>query len=366
MSENEPRHDQADSFAVSDLDYHLPEELIAQEPAPHREDARLLLVERQTGRLSDAKITDLPAVLRAGDLLILNDTKVLPAKFVARRRTGGVIPGLFLSEEEPGRWRVMLQGSRRLRVGEALVAGDDQAASVELELLESLGEGHWVARVTAPGGAEQVLSRIGQTPLPPYIRRDTRDPERDTEDRRRYQTVYARQPGAVAAPTAGLHLTTPLIDALHANGIKIATVTLHVGMGTFKPIATQRLADHKMHSEWYELLPGVADAVQACRKRGGRVVAVGTTSVRVLESAAIDSAGSRLVQARTGTTEMFIYPPYEFRVVDAMMTNFHLPRTTLLALVMARAGIGQTRGAYRHAVEKRYRFYSYGDAMLIY
>jgi S-adenosylmethionine:tRNA ribosyltransferase-isomerase len=365
MIDDDAINDQAVRFDIADLDYCLPAELIAQQPPPSREDARLLVVNRATSSLSDAQIVDLPDLLSAGDLLILNDTKVLPARVFARRMTGGVVAGLFVREEAPGRWEVMLQGSRRLRVGERLCVAAITGGPIELELIESLGEGHWVVEVDSPGPAEEVLARIGRAPLPPYIRRDSSADPRDLEDRERYQTVFAQRPGAIAAPTAGLHLTRPLLDAIRTRGIETAFVTLHVGAGTFKPISADRLDDHIMHSECYDLPQCTADAVRACRDRGGRVIAVGTTSVRVLESAAVGPGADRTVEPRAGVTDLFIFPPYQLQVVDAMLTNFHLPRSTLLALVMAMGGIDYTRRAYEHAVRERYRFYSYGDAMLI-
>lgn len=380
MNPDATESDKPEAFCMADLDYDLPAELIAQRPLPRREDARLLLVGGSPDGLRDARVVDLPELLEPSDLLVLNDTKVLPAKFAARRKTGGAVPGLFLREETPGQWRVLLQGSKRLRKGEVLDVVADADESIVLELQEYHGEGVWLTRINAPGSPQQILSRIGRTPLPPYIRRnshaakgDTHEPDRadsppggqDAEDRVRYQTVYARAPGAIAAPTAGLHFTQALLDATRARGIDTTTVTLHVGVGTFKPIAVDNLADHVMHSERYELPPEAVEAVRRCRRRKGRVVAVGTTSVRVLESAAVGPRGDRLVEARRGTTELFVYPPYTCRVVDMMLTNFHLPRTTLLALVMAMAGVDTTRRAYRHAVEQGYRFYSFGDAMLV-
>lgn len=367
-------------FTLSDLDYSLPEALIAQHPLPRREDSRLLVVDRgerhRGGRvdaeiagsrpdsLHDQRITDCPSLLSSGDLMVLNDTKVLPAKFTARRRTGGRVRGLFLDEESHGQWRVMLEGSRRLRLDESLefIRGGEAAGT--LRLLHEYGNGEWRVGVDRGGTAEQVLEQIGQMPLPPYIRRDDRDPQSDPEDRLRYQTVYARQSGAIAAPTAGLHLTEPLLDRIRAAGVEIAYVTLHVGAGTFKPIAVEEIARHHMHSERYELSPETVKAVQECRNRGGRVVAVGTTTVRVLESAA-ERGDDRLVRAGSGATDLFIYPPCRFQVVDALLTNFHLPRSTLLALVMAFAGIFTIQRAYKHAIDQGYRFYSFGDAMLV-
>ncbi len=351
-------------FALSDLEYSLPEELIAQHPLPSREDSRLLVVDRMTGRLRDLHIRDLPGLLRAGDLVMLNDTKVIPAKFMARRRTGGRVRGLFLLEENCGEWRVMLEGSRRLRVGESIDLVPKGVVAGAMRLVHDYGKGEWRATVDCDGSVEQVLDRIGQTPLPPYIRREDGDSHRETEDRSRYQTVYARRRGAIAAPTAGLHLTEQLLDRIRAAGVEIAYVTLHVGVGTFKPIDVDKIEQHHMHSERYELTVETAQAVRQCRERGGLVVAVGTTTVRVLESM-VEPGERRLVRAGSGSTELFIYPPYDFRVVDALLTNFHLPQSTLLALVMAFAGVDVVRRTYEHAIVQRYRFYSYGDAMLI-
>ncbi|UCC28884.1 MAG: tRNA preQ1(34) S-adenosylmethionine ribosyltransferase-isomerase QueA [Phycisphaerales bacterium] len=353
-------------FTAADLDYELPNGLIAQHPLPKRDASRLLVVDRSSGRLHDNLISKLPDLLRPGDLLVLNDTRVLPAKFTAERRTGGKIGGLFVAEEEPGRWQVMLEGSRRLRVGESLiVTSGEQPGGVTLRLLEGCGAGFWRVEVDAQEAAGQILDRIGVTPLPPYIHRNGTDPAIDADDRSRYQTVYAQRPGAIAAPTAGLHLTEFLLDEVRAKGIETTFVTLHVGVGTFKPIDVERLSQHVMHAEWYELQSETAEAVRRCREHGGRVLAVGTTAVRVLESAAAEPTDTRAVRASCGMTDIFIYPPYQFRVVDALLTNFHLPRSTLLALVMALAGAETIRRAYGHAIGHGYRFYSYGDAMLI-
>jgi len=366
---NDPFHGGPTStgFGIAELDYELPGELIAQQPLPRRDASRLLVLDRSSGGLGDHAINDLPGLLRAGDLLVLNDTNVLPAKFSARRATGGVIRGLFERELVIGEWVIMLEGSRRLRAGESLIASaiDSHEHPVTLRLAESLGSGRWRVTVDPPGSAQDVLARIGRTPLPPYIRRDDDEHDTDPEDRDRYQTVFARRPGAIAAPTAGLHLTHELLGQLGDADVATATVTLHVGIGTFLPIRVSDLSEHRMHAEWFEVSDGAAEAVQACRGRGGRVVAVGTTSVRVLESAAAEDGDARCVRAEAGWTELFLYPPRRPRVVDALLTNFHLPRSTLLALVMSIAGVEGVRSAYRHAIDKRYRFYSYGDAMLI-
>ncbi len=351
---------------LADLDYALPDDLIAQQPLPRRDASRLLVLDRATGRLHDSRIRELPVLLEAGDLLVVNDTKVLPAKFTARRETGAKVGGLFVREIEPGQWEVMLEKSRRLRVGESLtLTSREQDDPVTLELLESTGPGFWRVGTGAQGSTLELLNRVGTTPLPPYIRRDKEGVPDDNGDRSRYQTVYAQNPGAIAAPTAGLHLSHEVLDEIQTRGIETMVVTLHVGVGTFKPIEVASLSQHRMHAEWYELKPEAAQAVARCRQRGGRVVAVGTTSVRVLETAATGGRDERTVQASSGMTKLFIFPPYRFRVVDALLTNFHLPKSTLLALVMGFAGVGNIHRAYRHAIEQGYRFYSYGDAMLI-
>ena len=349
---------------TSDFDFFLDEDLIAQHPAQRRDQARLMVLTRADGRIAHHVFTDLTDLLRSDDLLVVNDTRVIPARFVCRRGSGGRIDGLFCREPAPGRWEVMLRNARRCTVGEALSLAGCQG--VTLVLAENLGKGRWLVDLRPPRPAAEVLARAGATPLPPYIRRD--DGRDDEGDRLRYQTVYASVPGAVAAPTAGLHFTDDLLDALAARGVRTVSVTLHVGPGTFAPVTSDDPAAHKMHREWYQLSSRTADAVNEARAEGRRVVAVGTTSVRVLETAG--RLGMPL-SACTGQTDVFIYPPAEFCVVDALITNFHLPRSTLLMLVSAFCSPGSTEGvatilsAYRCAAENRYRFYSYGDAMLI-
>lgn len=348
-------------FSLADLEYNLPEELIAQQPPARRDDARLLMIDRKTGTLRDSFICDLPESLNPADLLILNDTRVIPARFVARRISGGRMEGLFVSEISHGLWSVMLERSRRLRVGEQLIAGESPS-ELRITLLESFGEGHWKVQVDSAESPFGLLSRIGQTPLPPYIHRSASNAATDITDRERYQTVYASKPGAVAAPTAGLHLTREILDRIHNRGVEASFVTLHVGVGTFKPISVEHISAHKMHGESYDVPAATADARQRCIERGGRVVAVGTTVFRVLESVFGQACGTGKLY---GTTNIFIYPPHRPSAVDVLLTNFHLPRSTLLALVMAFAGVDLTRRAYQHAIAARYRFYSYGDAMLI-
>lgn len=340
-----------------DLDYRLPTERIAQQPAPERDGSRLLVVDSAAGHLHDTTFRDLPAWLAAGDLLVLNNTKVIPARFRARRATGAAIDGLFLSDRPHGIWQVMLRGRGRLRIGERLTLEPPDRGD-GLELLARHGGGRWAARLVSDDDTETVIERIGKTPLPPYIHRTD---EPDDADRQRYQTVFAERPGAVAAPTAALHFTQRVFDDLDRRGVDRAFLTLHVGEGTFAPIMSESLESHRMHVEWYDLPPDTADRVRACRSGGARVVAVGTTTVRVLETAADEGWPDE----RSGWTDVFIKPPYTFRAVDALLTNFHLPRSTLLALVMTFAGPELIRTAYTHAIDRGYRFYSYGDAMLI-
>jgi S-adenosylmethionine:tRNA ribosyltransferase-isomerase len=345
---------------VAEFDYELPTELIAQRPAPHRDRSRLLVLDRRTGALDHRQFDELAELLRPGDLLVVNDTRVVPARLAGRKPTGGRVEALLVERLEGagchGVWRCLLKASRAPTAGTALEFGKGLRA----EVLDREG-GEWVVRLEcAEGRLEDVLERVGQAPLPPYIRRGEEGP--DDGDRERYQTVYARHPGAIAAPTAGLHFTDELLDRVRAAGIQQVSLTLHVGLGTFQPVSVERVEDHTMHEEWLELSAQAAAAVAAARTRGGRVVAVGTTVVRALEACA---TGGGLVTPQRGECGLFIYPGFHFGVVDAMITNFHLPRSTLLMLVSAFAGRARTLAAYREAVASRYRFYSYGDAMLI-
>ena len=338
------------------LDYDLPAELIAQEPAVERDRARLLVVSRADGALTHRVIADLPELLRPGDLLILNDTRVLPARLLGKRlRTGGKWEGLFLRTLPDASWEMLCQTRGRLTEGERILVSP---GPLELELLRRTSAGNWLARPSAPQAAFELLQTYGQVPLPPYIRQG-RAGEADQE---RYQTVYAARPGAVAAPTAGLHFTPRLLEQLAERGIPNARVTLHVGVGTFQPIQVEDFRQHRMHREWGELPAETVAAIAACRLRQGRVIAVGTTTVRVLETAAQANPD---LHPWSGETDLFVYPPYSFKVVDALLTNFHLPRSTLLLLVGAFAGVDLIREAYRTAIATNYRFYSYGDAMLI-
>lgn len=354
------------TLAASDFDYPLDPDLIAQAPQPQRDAARLMALRRDDGAVAHHTFGQLPRLLQAGDLLVVNNTRVVPAKFQCRRKTGAKIDGLFLREQAPGRWEAMLRGAGRCHVGESLhLTG---AEDIELRLSEKLPAGRWQIEVVPPCDAASVLQRVGSPPLPPYIKRS--DNTAEQADRARYQTIYADRPGAVAAPTAGLHFTEEVFSGLAGRGIETATVTLHVGPGTFTPVKDEDLTKHEMHSEWYDLPAATAGKINAARADGRRIVAVGTTSVRVLEAAGAAAGGGELTP-KAGHTGLFLYPPAEFHVVDVLITNFHLPRSTLLMLVAAFCRPGRTDGvemilrAYAEAGRLRYRFYSYGDAMLI-
>ena len=342
-------------------DYHLPEDRIAKHPAEQREQARLLVLDRATQTLRHQCIADLPELLQPGDCLVLNDTKVLPARLLGTRATtGGKWEGLFLEATDDGAWQLIGQTRGHLRVGEVLRIDSihqPDLPPLRLRLEARLDDGLWSARPSLAEPAEVVLQRYGTMPLPPYMQRKIAD----SSDWSRYQTTYADRAGSVAAPTAGLHFTTELLDRCRQRGIETARVTLHVGIGTFKPIAVTQLADHKMHSEWCEISPATVEQLRAVRQRGGRVIVVGTTSVRTLESA----SQSGELSEWSGHTRLFIRPPYEFRSVDGLLTNFHLPKSTLLVLVSTLAGADFVRRAYQTAIDEGYRFYSYGDAMLV-
>jgi S-adenosylmethionine:tRNA ribosyltransferase-isomerase len=339
---------------LDELDYDLPPELIAQQPATRRDQARLLVLERASGALHDSRVADLGGWLRPGDALALNETRVRLARLDVRRPSGGRVELLVVRPEPDGLWRVLARPAKRAQPGTTLATDDGCLA---LEVVAAGGEGERVVRVVR-GDLDRGLEAHGRVPLPPYIHRPP-----DPSDRERYQTVYARVDGAVAAPTAGLHFTEELLTKLASAGVVRVPLILHVGPGTFRPVVAADPREHRMDSEWFEVTAESAAALNAARAGGGRIVAVGTTAVRALESAC-DANGGRLAAA-SGWTRKFILPPYGFQAVDALLTNFHLPRTTLLLLVAAFAGGEATRSAYRHAIAERYRFYSYGDAMLV-
>jgi S-adenosylmethionine:tRNA ribosyltransferase-isomerase len=344
---------------VVDFDFELPPVRIAQHPPATRDAARLLVLERASGAVAHRRFPDVATLLRAGDLLVLNDTRVVAARLLGHKATGGRVELLLLEPgpvDEAASWRCLVRGAP----APSREASIDLGSGLSARILARDGATAQVRFTAEQGSVQQALERHGQVPLPPYIRRDERGPT--AEDRERYQTVYAKHPGAVAAPTAGLHFTPELLDRLVQAGVELAYVTLHVGLGTFEPVRTERVGEHRMHSERFTLPPATAEAIRATRARGGRVVAVGTTVVRVLETCA---AGDGLVEPRTGRSELFIFPGYRFGVVDALLTNFHLPRSTLLMLVCAFGGQAAVLSAYREAVRLEYRFYSYGDAMWI-
>jgi len=338
------------------LDYELPEELIAQHPTAKREESRLLVVDRASDSLADARFADIGRWLEPGDLLVVNETRVRPARLIVKRQTGGRVELLFVRPAAGGgeRWRVLAKPAKHAGVGARLATAD---GSLAIEV-ESEGEhGERVVRIAA-GSLDATLRALGEVPLPPYIHRPP-----TAEDQERYQTVYARVDGAVAAPTAGLHFSQTLLGLLATAGVERASVTLHVGPGTFRPITTDDPREHAMEEEWFDVSDAAATAMRAARTAGRRIVAVGTTTVRALESMADANAGG--IAAASGWTRKYIVPPYRFQAVDALITNFHLPRTTLLLLVAAFAGEERLRETYAHAVRERYRFYSYGDAMLV-
>ena len=347
---------------ASDFDYNLPLELIAQEPPERRDGARMMVLNRAAKTIEHRQFTDLAAYLRAPDLLVVNDTRVIPARVFGRKAkegTGGRVEFLLLEEVARGVWDALMRSRRRPKVGEQVILEDDLAVATVLEDGEL---GRVKIRMESQMPWLEVLDRIGQTPLPPYIQRKEPIPQRRAMDKIRYQTVFAREPGAVAAPTAGLHFTPEVLDRLATQGIHKATVTLHVGIGTFRPVAVENIEDHAMENERWMLPEETAQAIAETKSKGGRVVAVGTTSVRTLESSAARPEGFGPGQGRT---QLFIYPPYDFKVVDAMVTNFHLPKSTLVMMISAFAGRDFVLKAYQEAIRERYRFYSYGDCMLI-
>ncbi len=343
----------------SDFHFDLPRELIAQAPLPQRSASRLLVVDAAARGFADRRFTDLTEYLREGDLLVFNDTRVLHARLYGRKQTGGAVEILIERINGPHEALAQLGVSKKPREGSRIVLGDDSSVLV-------LGrEGEFFAlRFESPEPLEKLLPKLGRMPLPPYIERGAADEAGaiDIDDEVRYQTVFARKPGAVAAPTAGLHFDAPLLDALRERGVDFGYVTLHVGAGTFQPIRRDSLEDHVMHREWLNVGAELVEKMRRTRARGGRVVAVGTTVVRALESAKHDG----VVEPFAGETQIFIFPGYKITSIDALITNFHLPESTLLMLVSAYAGRELILDAYRHAVEQRYRFFSYGDAMLIF
>lgn len=338
---------------LADFEYCLPEELIAQEPVEPRDHSRLLVLHRQSGRREEDRFYNLPGYLEPGDTLVLNDTRVIPARlFGVRRDTGGRLEIVLLRRREKDVWEVLVKPGRRARIGTEIVFG---GGALTGEILSNTDFGGRLVCFRYTGIFEQVLDRLGEMPLPPYIHKKLNDPGR-------YQTVYAARSGSAAAPTAGLHFTDRLLREIAAREVNVVNLTLHVGLGTFRPVQTEKIEDHSMHAEYYEISEAAAAVINRTREAGRRIIAVGTTSVRTLETTA-DGAGKAC--AGQGWTDIFIYPGYQYKLVDGMITNFHLPKSTLLMLVSAFAGRENILAAYREAVEKRFRFFSFGDAMLI-
>ncbi len=337
-----------------DFFYHLPEELIAQEPIEPRDHSRMLVLDRLSGTRTDRHFYDIVEYLKPGDCLILNDSRVLPARLYGHREpTGGAVELLLLTAKGADVWEVLAGPGRKARPGDMLTFAD---GLLKAEVMEVTPDGNRLVKFFYEGNFYEILERIGQMPLPHYITHELKDKER-------YQTVYSKDLGSAAAPTAGLHFTPELLNKLKEKGVKIGFVTLHVGLGTFRPVKADNITDHKMHSEHYELSEQTAKLINETKKNGGRVFAVGTTSCRTLESVGVGEDG--LVHPADGWTDIFIYPGYTFKVLDGLITNFHLPESTLIMLVSAFAGYETTMDTYRYAVEERYRFFSFGDSMMI-
>jgi len=346
-------------YKTSDYAYELPEELIAQDPLEQRSASRLMVLGRTDGSIEHRHFYDLPSYLREGDCLVFNDTKVIPARLLGvRKDTGGAAELLLLKRINDTDWECLARPGKKLRRGAKVVFGDQEAGNLlTAEIIETREDGNRIVRFTYRGIFEEILDALGEMPLPPYIRHKL-----PRESRDRYQTVYAKYSGSAAAPTAGLHFTEELLEQISGMGVKCAYVTLHVGLGTFRPVKTDNILEHHMHTEFCRISEETAKTVNETKARGGRVICVGTTSVRTLESMTGEDG---IVKAGEKDTDIFIYPPYRFRIVDALITNFHLPESTLLMLVSAFADRDRVLNAYREAVKEKYRFFSFGDAMFI-
>ena len=342
-----------EGMKTADFDYDLPKELIAQDPLADRSSSRLMVLDRASGAVSHRHFSDIGEYLREGDCLVLNNTRVIPARlYGVREETGGHIELLLLKRVDGDTWESLVRPGKKCRPGARLSFGDGRLAAEVVDVVE---DGNRLIRFFYDGIFEEILDSLGEMPLPPYI-------THKLQDKNRYQTVYAKYDGSAAAPTAGLHFTPELLDSLQKRGIATAEITLHVGLGTFRPVKAEAVADHRMHSEYYEISEEAAALVNHTRERGGRIISVGTTSTRTLESAA-DESGQ--ISAGSGWTDIFIYPGYSFKVIDGLITNFHLPQSTLLMLVSAFAGRKRVLAAYEEAVRERYRFFSFGDAMFV-
>ena len=340
---------------TADFDFHLPEELIAQTPLEKRDASKLLIVNRETGAMQDKHFHSIIDMLKPGDALVMNDTRVLPARLYGQKEeTGGHVELLLLKNTAGDEWEVLAKPAKRLKVGTRVSFGDGRLSAV---VTEELTHGGRIVRFEYQGIFLEVLESLGEMPLPPYI-------HEKLDDRERYQTVYAKESGSAAAPTAGLHFTKELLAEIQAKGVHLVYLTLHVGLGTFRPVSVDNLDEHEMHSEFYQLSEEAAATLRSVKENGGRVIAVGTTSIRTLET--IGSKFDGQIQADSGWTNIFIKPGYQWKVVDAFSTNFHLPKSTLVMLVSAFAGRELVLDAYHHAIQERYRFFSFGDAMFIY
>lgn len=338
---------------VKDFYFDLPQELIAQDPLEDRSASRLLVLDRRTGEVRHRHFTDILEYLRAGDCLVINDTKVIPARlFGTKKETQAKIELLLLKRREKDIWETLVKPGKKAKPGTEIVFGDGLLTG---KILDTVEDGNRLIQFSYQGIFEEILDQLGQMPLPPYI-------THHLKDKNRYQTVYAKHEGSAAAPTAGLHFTEALLKQVEEKGVSIARVTLHVGLGTFRPVKVENVLDHHMHSEFYRIEPEAAEKINRAKSGGGRVICVGTTSCRTIESAARDDGK---VPAASGWTDIFIYPGYRFKVLDGLITNFHLPESTLVMLVSALAGREQVLSAYQEAIDERYRFFSFGDAMLV-
>ncbi|GMN98191.1 tRNA preQ1(34) S-adenosylmethionine ribosyltransferase-isomerase QueA [Parageobacillus thermoglucosidasius] len=336
------------------FDFDLPEELIAQTPLPNRDASRLMVLDKKTGEIRHEIFRNILSYLREGDCLVLNDTRVMPARLYGEKEnTGAHIEVLLLKQLEGDRWETLVKPAKRVKAGTKIIFGDGRLQATCVDTLEHGGR---VLQFSYRGIFYEVLEQLGEMPLPPYIKEKLADPER-------YQTVYAREIGSAAAPTAGLHFTEQLLDDIRAKGVHIAFITLHVGLGTFRPVNVENIEEHDMHAEFYQMTEATAQLLNETKRQGGRIIAVGTTSTRTLETIAARHDGTFV--AESGWTDIFIYPGYEFKAIDGLVTNFHLPKSTLIMLVSALAGRENILHAYNVAVKERYRFFSFGDAMLI-
>lgn len=340
-------------MTLKDFDFYLPQELIAQDPLEDRSSSRLLVLNKDTGNMEHKVFKDILSYLEPSDCLVINNTKVIPARLIGERKeTGAKVELLLLKRKENDIWETLVKPGKKAKIGTKIIFGDGLLSG---EIIDIINEGNRLVKFTYEGIFEEILDRLGQMPLPPYI-------THQLQDKSRYQTVYAKYEGSAAAPTAGLHFTKDLLEEIEKKGITIANVTLHVGLGTFRPVKVDNILEHHMHSEFYQIDEKEAEKINNAKKNGGRIIAVGTTSCRTLESAADENG---MIKPGSGNTEIFIYPGYGFKVLDCLITNFHLPESTLIMLVSALAGRDHVMNAYNRAVEEKYRFFSFGDAMFI-